>query len=184
MSYVFGKRLRRQQIADIPETIELCPALSRHELCQTICEHPGWYTESGSTQVQTALGFPKQLEALDIVTLPALRAEPTRGPQKEPAWSIATEPQPAIEDDLTDLTPLTLQVVTEKTDIEDPIAGRAQQCAFPRLRRQRTSGPRFGPASSGSARRRARISIWSSRTMRSSACSIVSRNPNTPIISF
>ena len=33
------------------------------------------------------------------------------------------------------------------------------------LRRSRTSGPRFGPASFGSARRRARISIWSSRTM-------------------
>ena len=69
--------------------------------------------------VHAALGVLKQLEALDIVTLSALRTVPTRGPQKKLVWSIATEPQPAIEDDLTDLTPLTLQAVTEKTDIED-----------------------------------------------------------------
>ena len=42
-----GTRLTRRQIADIQKTVELFPALSRHELAATLCSHLGWFTPKG-----------------------------------------------------------------------------------------------------------------------------------------
>ena len=42
-----GTRLTRR-IADIQKTVEVFPALSRHELAATLCSHPGWFTAEGS----------------------------------------------------------------------------------------------------------------------------------------
>ena len=42
-----GRRLNRQQIADIQETVALLPNDSRNELAKTICEHLRWTTAKG-----------------------------------------------------------------------------------------------------------------------------------------
>ena len=49
-----GRRLNRQQIADIQETVALLPNDSRNELAKTICEHLRWTTAKGDYRV--ALG--------------------------------------------------------------------------------------------------------------------------------
>ena len=51
-----GTRLTRRRIADIQKTVELFPALSRHELAATLCSHLGaGHTEgSGSAGVLSA----------------------------------------------------------------------------------------------------------------------------------
>ena len=107
----FGHRLTRRQIADIQETVALCPALSRRELGHTVCEHLGWYTAKGATRVRMGLGLLEQLEDLGILTLPAPRAAMRRGPRKAIARTDRTAPQPAITGALATLTPLTLELV-------------------------------------------------------------------------
>ena len=106
----FGHRLTRRQIADIQETVALCPALSRRELGHTVCEHLGWYTAKGATRVRMGLGLLEQLEDLGILTLPAPRAAMRRGPRKAIARTDRTAPQPAITGALATLTPLTLEL--------------------------------------------------------------------------
>ena len=39
-----GRRFTRKQLSEIQQTVHSFPALSRHELAQTICEHLRWYT--------------------------------------------------------------------------------------------------------------------------------------------
>ena len=107
----FGHRLTRRQIADIQETVALCPALSRRELGHTVCEHLGWYTAKGATRVRMGLGLLEQLEDLGILTLPAPRAAMRRGPRRAIARTDRTAPQPAITCALATLTPLTLELV-------------------------------------------------------------------------
>ena len=42
-----GTQLTRRQIADLQKTVEMFPALSRHELAATLCSHLGWFTPKG-----------------------------------------------------------------------------------------------------------------------------------------
>ena len=115
----FGKRLTRRQIADIQETVALFPGLSRRELSNTICEHLGWFTPKGGYRVQSCLGMLEQLEALGILSLPETRVSMQRGSRKKPVWTHRSDPVPTIGDDLKRLTPLVLQVVTEKDAVEE-----------------------------------------------------------------
>ena len=70
-----GRRLNRQQIADIQETVELFPNDSRNELAKTICEHVGWKTAKGAYKVGACLGM---LESHGILKLPPVREDSVR----------------------------------------------------------------------------------------------------------
>ena len=105
----FGRRLTRRQIADIQETVAMCPALSRNELSKTICEHLDWHTPGGDYRVSACLRMLEQLEAAGILSLPAKRS--TGGGARRPIGrTAASEPQPAIEGPLAGLEPLSLQL--------------------------------------------------------------------------
>ena len=108
-----GKRLTRRQIAGIQETVGRFPKLSRTELGHTICEHLRWQTPKGNNRIQTAMRVLEELERLGILTLPPKRHR-GRGRQRPVEPGSRTAPQPAIHEPLARLTPLTLQVVTEK----------------------------------------------------------------------
>ena len=58
-----GRRVNRQQIADIQETVGLLPNDSRNELAKTICEHLGWKTAKGACKVGACLGMPGRWRA-------------------------------------------------------------------------------------------------------------------------
>ena len=76
----FGRRFTRRQIAQIQQTVDTFPALSRTELAQTICEHLNWQTLAGKNRVASCLGLLEALEQEGILTLPPQPAEPARWP--------------------------------------------------------------------------------------------------------
>lgn len=113
-----GKRFTRKQLASIQHTVSTFSALSLRELAHTICEHLHWHTPKGENKIQSCLSVLDALEQLGIVSLPAKVESKKRGPQREIAWTSRTQEQAALEDDLDQLTPIRLQVVSEKEAIE------------------------------------------------------------------
>ncbi|MBL4869288.1 MAG: IS4 family transposase [Pseudomonadales bacterium] len=113
-----GKRFTRKQITSIKETAARFSSLSRRELAHTICEHLAWQTPTGKNKVQSCLGMLESLEELGILCLPEKNKSMHRGPQKKIHWTKQTQEQPTIDDDLNQLTPISLQVVTEKEAIK------------------------------------------------------------------
>ena len=110
-----GRRLNRQQIADIQETVELFPNDSRNELAKTICEHVGWKTAKGAYKVGACLGMLETLESHGILKLPPVREDSVRDMKAvdAPAWTSASDPQPEIAAPLADLRPLCVEPVTD-----------------------------------------------------------------------
>src|SRR5680860_182769 len=112
-----GKRFTRKQIATIQETANTFSTLSRRELAHTICEHLRWYTPKEKNKIQSCLRALDSLEKLGILSLPEKMESQKRGPQKKITWTAQTEAQLIISDELDQLTPISLQVVTEKDAI-------------------------------------------------------------------
>jgi len=114
-----GQRLRRTQIAAIQHTVKTFPALSLRELAHTVCQHLHWHTRKGENRIQFCLNVLGELQALGIVSLPGTVTSKRRGPQRPITWTKQTEEPPApIDDDLGQLTPISLRVVTDKPSIE------------------------------------------------------------------
>lgn len=112
-----GKQLTRKQIATIQETVRTFSALSRRELAHTICEHLQWYTPQGENKIQSCLSLLESLEELEILSLPEKVASKKRGPQKKITWTGQTKEPPAIDADLDQLTPISLQVAADKDGV-------------------------------------------------------------------
>ena len=115
-----GTRLTRRRIADIQKTVELFPALSRHELAATLCSHLGWFTPKGRDRLGSCLRMLEQLEASGIVSLPAKRPGSRTGTGgRRPRHTSRSDPGSAIACGLKELMPLELEVVTEREDVEE-----------------------------------------------------------------
>lgn len=112
-----GKRLTRRQICGIQETTQSFSALSRRELAHTICEHIRWTTPAGKHQIQSCLNMLESLEESGIISLPKKDTTRKTGPQKPIAHTTRSEPQPLIDKPLSQLTPISVQLVTDKDDI-------------------------------------------------------------------
>lgn len=112
-----GKRFTRKQLSTIQETVQRFSSLSRRELAHTICELLQWYTPKGENKIQSCLSTLNSLEALGILSLPKIIESKKRGSQKKISWTSQTEEQAVIDDDLDQLTPISLQVATEKDAI-------------------------------------------------------------------
>ena len=69
-----GRRFTRKQMAQVQETVQRFPNLSRTELARTVCEHLNWKTPNGKDKVESCLTFLEKLEAQGVVTLPAKQA--------------------------------------------------------------------------------------------------------------
>lgn len=69
-----GWEIGAEQLDEIQETVRLFPGLSRWELAQTICEHLGWFTASGSYKTDAFLKLLRKLEANGCLELPPKRA--------------------------------------------------------------------------------------------------------------
>lgn len=109
-----GKQFTRKQIVTIKETVSTFSALSRRELAHTVCEHLQWHTPKGENKIQSCLNMLDKLEKLGILLLPEKVESKKRGPQKKLAWTNRTKEQPAIDDNLDQLTPISLQIAANK----------------------------------------------------------------------
>ncbi len=79
MTTFSGRRFTRKQLAQVQETVQLFPHLSRKELALTICEHLEWTTPKGQNKIHSCLTLLTELEAHGIVTLPAKRVKQAPG---------------------------------------------------------------------------------------------------------
>ena len=104
-----GRRFTRKQLAQVQETIQRFPNLSRTELARTVCEHLNWKTPNGRDKVQSCLTLLEKLEAQGVVTLPAKQARPA--PQRRVPVLENDPPETAMETALSALTPIRLEAV-------------------------------------------------------------------------
>ena len=104
------RRFTRKQLAQVQETVQLFPHLSRKELALTVCEHLAWTTPTGQNKIHSCLTLLDKLEAHGIVTLPAKRVKQAPG-HPIPAFHElpATPPLTAT---LAAVVPITLHRVT------------------------------------------------------------------------
>jgi len=65
-----GRKITAQEIEAARETLGLCGGLSRRELGETICEHWGWVTASGSLKLTACLKVLEELEQQGELQLP------------------------------------------------------------------------------------------------------------------
>ena len=114
-----GRRFTRKQLSEIQQTVHSFPALSRHELAQTICEHLRWYTPNGVNRVNACQTVLKELEQLGVVRLPEKIACKRRRTEKPIVWTQHSEPQTDIDCELAQLMPIELRVVTEAEAVRE-----------------------------------------------------------------
>lgn len=102
-----GRRFTRRQLAQVQETVQQFPHLSRAELARTLCEHLDWKTPNGKAKVESCLMMLEKLEAQGVVSLPArlIRAAPQRR-----VLDKATAEAP-VEEVLDALMPIRLEAV-------------------------------------------------------------------------
>ena len=104
-----GRRFTRKQLAQVQETIERFPKLSRTELARTLCEHLNWKTLNGKDKVESCLTLLEKLEAQGVVSLPA--KQPRAAPQRRVPLLENDAPETPIEAALSTLMPIRLEAV-------------------------------------------------------------------------
>ena len=107
-----GERLSRRAIAEIQETVQFFPELSRTELVRTVCVQMDWHTPGGSARLGFGLRVLGELQRRGIVQLPPKRGA-GRGPQKPLQFDRRTAPQPPLREPLAQLVPVRLEPATE-----------------------------------------------------------------------
>jgi hypothetical protein len=113
-----GRAISAEEVALIEETVELFPALSRSELAETICDHLGWYTASGSYKRQACVDLLQRLEAQGLVQLPECRPRSPRRRAAPPRWTPRSDPGPELTGTLGELGGVQLRVVEDRRERE------------------------------------------------------------------
>jgi len=114
-----GRRFRKFQIAEIQKTVQTFSALSRRELAHTICEHMNWVTPRGTDKIQTCLNALEEMEACGILQLPPKLIRKKKAQQREINHTDRTNASSLIKCPLAELMPITLQVVSDKEQVEE-----------------------------------------------------------------
>ena len=107
-----GERLSRHAIAEIQETVQFFPALSRSELVRTACVQMDWHTPGGSPRLGFGLRVLRELQRRGFVQLPPKRG-PGRGPQKPLQFDDRTAPRSPLREPLAQLAPVRLETAIE-----------------------------------------------------------------------
>ena len=109
-----GRKITGPEIEAARETARLCRGLSRRELAETICEHWGWVTASGSLKLTACLNVLEELEQKGEIQLPPKKkkkkpsTERVRGAKHTKRTAPPDEP---LAGKLDDVSPVRLEVV-------------------------------------------------------------------------
>ncbi len=106
-----GRKITARDIKHITKVAYLCSGLSLDELALTICEHWEWMTASGGYKVQACRKLLAKLEKQGELRLPAKRHGGSPKHQR-PSWMRRTAPRPEIIGPLSEVRPVTLEVVS------------------------------------------------------------------------
>src|SRR5277367_984214 len=109
-----GRRFRKFQIAEIQKTVQTFSALSRRELAHTICEHMKWITPRGTDRIQTCLNALEEMENCGIFQLPPKVSRKKKAQQRAIQHTERTDVPFSIDCPLTELMPISLQIVSDK----------------------------------------------------------------------
>jgi hypothetical protein len=104
-----GRRFTRKQLAQVQETVERFPKLTRKELARTVCEHLDWKTPNGKYKVESCLTLLEKLEAEGVVGLPAKQVR--QAPQRRIARLENAASEAPITAALSTLMPIRLEPV-------------------------------------------------------------------------
>jgi len=110
-----GREINTEELKQVRETVETFWRLSRNELVQTVCEHLGWHTASGSNKVDACLKLLIRLETQGLIQLPDKRGNLHKS-CKQPVATGATQVRAPIMGKLSDIGPVRLRVITEKEE--------------------------------------------------------------------
>lgn len=108
-----GREISDQELDLILLTVKMFQKLSQRNLAETICEHLGWYTASGSYKQEACLKLLKKLEAGGTLKLPEKRRR-TVPVRPGIGLTAGTNPCSAIESNLRELEPISLEVAVGK----------------------------------------------------------------------
>ena len=107
-----GRRITEQEIEAARETARICGGLSRRELGETICEHWGWVTASGSLKLTACLKVLEELERRGDLKLPPKKIKPSTERVRGARHTRRTEPPgEKLIGKLSEVSPVELQVV-------------------------------------------------------------------------
>jgi hypothetical protein len=110
-----GRKISRQQLDEIIETVGLFPNLSRQELAATISEHLGWVTVTGSNKLDACMKLLEKLECKGLIRLPAKREQYRRNrSQRAITLTSRTDRRADITGNLKDIGQVSVEVVTDK----------------------------------------------------------------------
>ncbi len=110
-----GREINAEELKQVRETVETFRRLSRHELVETVCEHLGWHTVSGSNKVDACLKLLIRLDTQGLIQLPDKHGNLHRS-GKQPVATGATRVREPIMGKLSDIGPVRLRVITEKDE--------------------------------------------------------------------
>lgn len=108
-----GREINLKELEEIQETVKLFKRLRRSELAETICEHLGWYTATGSRKVDACMKLLEKLQGQGVLELPSKR-EQARGKREGVSFTKRTEPRADIVERLRDVEPIVLEIAGDK----------------------------------------------------------------------
>jgi len=107
-----GRAISSQELESARETVKLCSGLSRAELAETICEHWGWVTASGTGKVTACLNVLEELEQNGEIQLPAKHKRPNTERVRGAKHTKRTAPpDETLVGKLADVSPVRLEIV-------------------------------------------------------------------------
>jgi len=110
-----GREMTAQELEAAIETVRLCSGLGRVELAETICEHWGWVTASGTHKVTACLNVLEELERKGELHLPAKQKRPkTERVRGAEHTQRTAEPDEAFVGKLEDVSPVRLELVGDR----------------------------------------------------------------------
>lgn len=115
-----GREITAEEIEVAKDTTQLCSGLARTELAETICEHWGWVTATGSNKVTACLGVLEHLEENGILKLPVKnKVGSQKGRYNVKKRTVRTSPpSEPITGRLNDVTPVQLEIVVERNRVK------------------------------------------------------------------
>lgn len=112
-----GRAFVPQELDQIQQTVRLFPRLSRTELAKTLCEHLDWVTPTGRYKISSCRQLLDTLARQGRLTLPAKRAYHQAS---RPVCAVPVRyPDSPVRGDLADVTPITVEPVTERSAIRE-----------------------------------------------------------------
>jgi len=114
-----GREITAEEIECAKDTTRLCSGLARRELAETICEHWGWVTATGTNKVTACLSVLEHLEENGILKLPIKKKIGGKriDHSVKKHTSKTSPPLEQITGRLTDVSPVQLELVTERNRV-------------------------------------------------------------------